>query len=34
LLYSTSTAREDAWCMAAFAGLGERAILYTKVRIR
>lgn len=32
LLYSTGTAREDAWCMAVFAGLGEKAILYEKVR--
>lgn len=31
LLYSTSTAREDAWCMAIFAGLGEKAVLYEKV---
>ena len=32
LLYSTGTAREDAWCMAAFAGLGEKGVLYEKVR--
>ena len=32
LLYSTSTAREDAWCEAVFAGLGEKAVLYEKVR--
>ncbi len=31
LLYSTKTAREQAWCMAAFAGLGEKAVLYEKV---
>ncbi|PCH36777.1 DNase I-like protein [Wolfiporia cocos MD-104 SS10] len=31
LLYSTSTVREDAWCMALFASLGEKAILYEKL---
>lgn len=31
LLYSTKTIREDAWCMAVFAGLGEKAVLYEKV---
>ncbi|KAI0357724.1 DNase I-like protein [Trametes cingulata] len=31
LLYSTKTTREDAWCMAVFAGLGEKAILYEKL---
>ncbi|TFK84297.1 DNase I-like protein [Polyporus arcularius HHB13444] len=31
LLYSTKTAREQAWCMAAFAGLGEKAVLYEKL---
>ncbi|KZT05009.1 DNase I-like protein [Laetiporus sulphureus 93-53] len=31
LLYSTKTTREDAWCTAAFAGLGEKAILYEKL---
>ncbi|KAH9848135.1 DNase I-like protein [Lenzites betulinus] len=31
LLYSTKTVREDAWCMAIFAGLGEKAILYEKL---
>ena len=31
LLYSTKTVREDAWCMAVFAGLGEKAALYEKV---
>ena len=33
LLYSTKTAREDAWCTAIFAGLGEKAVLYEKVRV-
>lgn len=32
LLYSTGTTREDAWCKAALAGLGDKAILYEKVR--
>ena len=32
LLYSSESTREDAWCMAVFAGLGEKAILYEKVR--
>ena len=32
LLYSTKTVREDAWCTAVFAGLGEKAVLYEKVR--
>ncbi|CDO76134.1 hypothetical protein BN946_scf184332.g4 [Trametes cinnabarina] len=31
LLYSSTTVREDAWCMAAFAGLGEKAALYEKL---
>ncbi|KAM5546090.1 hypothetical protein V8D89_000216 [Ganoderma adspersum] len=31
LLYSTKTAREDAWCTAIFAGLGEKAVLYEKL---
>ncbi|EMD36828.1 hypothetical protein CERSUDRAFT_83851 [Gelatoporia subvermispora B] len=31
LLYSTKTVREDAWCMAIFAGLGEKAVLYEKL---
>ena len=31
LLYSTSTAREDAWSMAIFAALGENVVLYEKV---
>ncbi|KAH9933096.1 DNase I-like protein [Amylocystis lapponica] len=30
LLYSTKTFREDAWCTAAFAALGEKAVLYEK----
>ncbi len=34
LLYSTTTAREEAWCMAVFAGLGEKAVLYEKVSAR
>jgi phosphatidylinositol-bisphosphatase len=32
LLYSTGTTREDAWSMAVFAGLGEKGVLYEKVR--
>jgi hypothetical protein len=32
LIYSTSTAKEDAWCSALFAALGEKAVLYEKVR--
>jgi inositol polyphosphate 5-phosphatase INPP5B/F len=32
LLYSTGTMREDAWCLAVFAGLGEKADLYEKVK--
>jgi inositol polyphosphate 5-phosphatase INPP5B/F len=32
LLYSTNTAREDAWCLAVFAGLGEKRSQYVKVR--
>ncbi|KAI0366527.1 DNase I-like protein [Pilatotrama ljubarskyi] len=31
LLYSTKTTREEAWCMAVFAGLGEKAVLYEKL---
>ncbi|KAJ3862319.1 DNase I-like protein [Lentinula novae-zelandiae] len=31
LLYSTSTAREDAWTVAVFAALGEKAELYEKL---
>ncbi|OBZ76964.1 Inositol polyphosphate 5-phosphatase OCRL-1 [Grifola frondosa] len=31
LLYSTKTMREDAWCVAAFAGLGEKAVMYEKL---
>ncbi|KAJ6625186.1 DNase I-like protein [Mycena sp. CBHHK59/15] len=31
LLYTTSTFKEDAWCTAAFAALGERAVLYEKL---
>ncbi|KAI0725443.1 DNase I-like protein [Fomitopsis betulina] len=31
LLYSTKTVREDAWCDAIFAGLGEKAVLYEKL---
>ncbi|EEB97130.1 hypothetical protein MPER_03608 [Moniliophthora perniciosa FA553] len=30
LLYSTSTVREEAWCMAIFAALGEKRDLYQK----
>ena len=32
LIYSTSTAKEDAWCAAVFAALGEKGELYEKVR--
>ena len=32
LIYYTSTVREDAWCHAIFAALGEKAIKYEKVR--
>ena len=32
LLYSSETTREEAWCTAVFAGLGEKAVLYEKVR--
>ncbi|KAJ3779009.1 DNase I-like protein [Lentinula raphanica] len=31
LLYSTSTAREDAWTLAVFAALGEKAEMYEKL---
>ena len=31
LLYSTKTTREEAWCAAALAGLGEKAVEYEKV---
>ncbi|KAF9255983.1 DNase I-like protein [Marasmius fiardii PR-910] len=31
LIYSTSTTREDAWCMAIFAALGEKGELYEKL---
>ena len=31
LLYSVETTREDAWCTAALAGLGEKAEGYEKV---
>ncbi|KAI1792704.1 DNase I-like protein [Ganoderma leucocontextum] len=31
LLYSVKTAREEAWCTAVFAGLGEKAVLYEKL---
>lgn len=31
LIYSTGTAREDAWCVAVFAALGEKAVRYEKV---
>ena len=31
LIYSTGTAREDAWCVAVFAALGEKAVRYKKV---
>jgi phosphatidylinositol-bisphosphatase len=32
LLYSTGSSREDSWCMAVFAALGEKAVEYEKVR--
>ena len=32
LIYYASTAKEDAWCHAIFAALGEKAIKYEKVR--
>jgi phosphatidylinositol-bisphosphatase len=31
LIYSTGTAREDAWCLAIFAALGEKGVKYEKV---
>ena len=31
LIYYASSAREDAWCLAIFAALGEKAIKYEKV---
>lgn len=31
LVYSTGTAKEDAWCMAVFAALGEWGEHYVKV---
>jgi len=31
LIYSTGPAREDAWCLAIFAALGEKAVKYEKV---
>ncbi|KAF9011762.1 Endonuclease/exonuclease/phosphatase [Cyathus striatus] len=31
LIYSTSTMREDAWCTAVFAALGEKGVLYEKL---
>lgn len=31
LIYSTSTAREEAWTLAVFAALGEKAVKYEKV---
>ncbi|RDB17258.1 Inositol polyphosphate 5-phosphatase OCRL-1 [Hypsizygus marmoreus] len=34
LIYSTSTVREDAWCAAVFAALGEKAIHYRKLASR
>jgi hypothetical protein len=34
LLYSANTTREDAWCLAVFAALGEKTVLYEKVQIR
>lgn len=31
LIYSTGTAKEDAWCSAVFEVLGPQAVLYEKV---
>ncbi|KZT64220.1 DNase I-like protein [Daedalea quercina L-15889] len=31
LLYSSKTVREDAWCAAVLAGLGDKAVLYEKL---
>ncbi|KJA23929.1 hypothetical protein HYPSUDRAFT_136984 [Hypholoma sublateritium FD-334 SS-4] len=31
LIYSTGTVREDAWCLAVFAALGEKAVSYEKL---
>jgi phosphatidylinositol-bisphosphatase len=33
LLYSTSSIREDAWSLAVFTALGEKAIFYSKVPV-
>jgi phosphatidylinositol-bisphosphatase len=33
LIYSTTTAKADAWCTAVFAALGEKAVLYEKVTL-
>ena len=33
LIYSTGTAREDAWCLAIFAALGEKGVKYEKVTL-
>jgi phosphatidylinositol-bisphosphatase len=32
-IYSTNVAREEAWCTAAIAALGERGPQYEKVRV-
>lgn len=34
LLYSSSTMREDAWCYAIFAALGEKGVKYEKVSVK
>jgi phosphatidylinositol-bisphosphatase len=34
LLYSSSTTREDAWCYAIFAALGEKGVKYEKVSVQ
>lgn len=33
LIYSSSTTREDAWCHAIFAALGEKGVKYVKVSV-
>ena len=33
LFYSTNTTREDAWCHAIFAALGEKGVKYEKVSV-
>lgn len=33
LIYSTGTLREDAWCLAVLAALGEKAVNYEKANL-